>query len=40
MEGLLPDIVFMIDTGAEPNLVKIKNVHPDTTINKTDPLYL
>jgi hypothetical protein len=40
MEGLLPDVVFMIDTGAERNLVKIRNVHPDTTINKKDPLYL
>jgi hypothetical protein len=40
MEGLLPDIVFMISTGTEPNLVKIRNVHPDTTINKKDTLYL
>jgi len=40
MEGLLPDVVFMIDTGTESNLVKIRNVHPDTMINRKDPLYL
>jgi len=40
MESLLPDIVFMIDIGAEPNLVNEINVHLDTTINKNDMLNL
>jgi len=30
----------MIDTGAEPNLIKARNVHPDTQILREDKLHI
>lgn len=30
----------MVDTGASPNLVKRRNVHPETSNRETDKLYL
>lgn len=38
--GLLQDINFMIDTGAAPNVIKQRSLHPDVSINHDDPLYL
>jgi len=40
VEGLLPERVFMIDTGAEPNFIKARNVHPDTQILREDKLHI
>jgi len=40
VEGLLPEHVFMIDTGAEPNLIKARNVYPDTQILREDKLHI
>jgi len=40
VEGLFPERVFMIDTGAEPNLIKTRNVHPDTQILSEDKLHI
>jgi len=40
VEGLLPERVFMIDTGAEPNLIKARNVHSDTQILREDKLHI
>ncbi|KYQ48642.1 hypothetical protein ALC60_12310, partial [Trachymyrmex zeteki] len=31
---------FMIDTGAAPNVIKEKGLHPETVISHDDPLYL
>jgi len=39
VEGLIPERVFMIDTYAEPNLIKARNVHPDTQILREDKLH-
>ena len=30
----------MVDTGAAPNLIKERNLHPETNINRSDTLYL
>jgi len=30
----------MIDTGVEPNLIKTRNVHPDTQILKENKLHI
>jgi hypothetical protein len=40
MKGLVPKTVFMLDTGAEPNLVKARFLHPDTQILREDKLYI
>jgi len=40
VEELLPERVFMIDTGAKPNLIKARNVHPDTQILREDKLHI
>jgi len=38
--GLFAQRVFMIDIGAEPNLIKARNVHPDTQILREDKLHI
>jgi len=40
LEGLLPERVFMIDTGTEPNLIKARNIHPGTQILREDKLHI
>jgi hypothetical protein len=40
MKGLVPKTVFMLDTGAQPNLVEARCVHPDTQILREDKLHI
>ena len=39
-DGLLQETTFMVDTGAAPNLIKIRSLHPETKIRSDDTLYL
>jgi hypothetical protein len=36
MKGLVPKIVFILDTRAQPNLVEARCLHPDTQILRED----
>jgi len=38
--GLLQETNFMIDTGAAPNVIKERSIHPDVKIRHDDPLFL
>jgi len=40
VEELLPERIFMLDTGAESNLIKTRNIHPDTQILREDKLHI
>lgn len=39
-DGFSQETTFIVDTGASSNLVKQRNIHPETNIRKTDKLYL
>ncbi|KAL6252043.1 hypothetical protein P5V15_015024 [Pogonomyrmex californicus] len=40
IKGLMPNVKFMIDTGAAPNLIKERNILSHTSIFKDNILYL
>jgi len=40
VEGLLPELVYMLDTGVDTNLIKVKTLHPNTKIHKEDKLHI
>jgi len=39
-EELLSEATLLLDTGADPNLIKARNLKPNTTILREDTLYL
>jgi len=40
VEGLLPERIFMLDTGAEPNFIKVRSVYSDAEISREDKLHI
>jgi len=40
VEGLLPERIFMLDTSAEPNFIKVRSVYSDAEIPREDKLHI